>query len=136
MARRLRTTGIRACRPQMQILTAEHRRWRLKWAPTVRRWQCRDWQSVVITDDIRFCLYRADGRQSVFRRRGEPMEVVPFGGGRVMVWGGKLTTQRHIDDIRRHGVLPFLKQQPHGVLYQRDNARPERQRLALASTLT
>ena len=62
---------------------------------------------------------------------------MPFGGGSVIVRGricwqertplvivnGNLTAQRYIDDILRPTVLPFLQQQPRGVIYQHDNAR-------------
>ncbi|KAK7483344.1 hypothetical protein BaRGS_00025404 [Batillaria attramentaria] len=37
---------------------------------------------------------------------------------------GNLTAQRYIDQIIRPVVLPYLQQQPHGVLYQQDTAPP------------
>ena len=150
VAMRLRAHGIRAFRPYRgQLLTAQHRRLRLRWARTVRRWQRRDWQRVVFTDESRFCMFRADGRQRVYRRRGERtaaccvQEVVPYGGGSVMVWGGicgqertplvivhgNLTAQRYMDNILRPVVLPFLQQQPRGVIYQHDNARAHTARI-------
>jgi hypothetical protein len=49
---------------------------------------------VLFTDDSRFHLYRADGRQLVWRRVGEHfadvnvVNRVPHGGGGVMVWAG------------------------------------------------
>ena len=68
---------------------------------------------------------------------------VPFGGGCVMVWigisgqertplviiNGNLTARRYIDDILRCDVLPFLEQQPRGVVYQHDNPRPHTARI-------
>ena len=62
-------------------------------------------------------------------------EVVSFGGGRIIVWGGicrqertpmvivngNSTAQRFIADTLRPTVLPFLQQQPRGVIYQYDN---------------
>ena len=82
-------------------------------------------------------MVRADGRQRVYRRRGERsavcfvQDLFPFGGGCVMVWGGimgqegtpfvvingNLNALRYIDQILRSTVLPFLQQQPHDVLF-------------------
>ena len=95
--RRLRAGGIRAYRPYRgQVLTRRHRFNRLRWARIVRHWQNRNWQRVLFSDENRFQLYRADGRVRVYRRDGERtarccvQEIVPFGGGSVMVWGGHL----------------------------------------------
>ncbi|KAK7441397.1 hypothetical protein BaRGS_00040579 [Batillaria attramentaria] len=48
------------------------------------------------------------------------------GGDRtpLVIVDGHLTAQRYIDQIIRPAVLPYLQQQPHGDLYQQDNARP------------
>ena len=52
-------------------------------------------------------------------------EVVPFGGGRDL-WVGEtplvivnrnMTAQCYINGILQLTVLPFLQQQPHGVIY-------------------
>ena len=55
------------------------------------------------TDESRFHLYRADGRQLVWHRVGEQfadvnvVNRVPHGGGGVMVWGRhKLRTMNTI----------------------------------------
>lgn len=150
VARRLRSHGIRAYRPfRGQLLTAEHRQRRLRWARTVLRWQRRQWQRVLFSDESRFCLFKSDGRVRVYRRRGERtaacciQEVVPYGGGSVMVWGGilgeektplvivngNLTAQRYVDDILHPVVCPFLRQQAQGVIFQQDNARPHTARV-------
>lgn len=150
VSRRLREHGLRARRPYRGMtLTPQHRRDRLRWATQVRRWQVRNWARVLFSDESRFCLFRADGRQRVYRRRGERLaqncvqEVRPFGGGGVMVWGGicgdlktrlviiqgNLNAQRYRDDILHPVVLPFIQQQPLGILFQHDNARPHTARL-------
>ena len=50
--RRLRAAGIRARRPlRGMALTLEHRRRRLQWARRVGRWQVRNWQRVLFTDE-------------------------------------------------------------------------------------
>ena len=46
---------------------------------------------------------------------------------RLVIINGNLTTQHHIDDILCPTDLLFLQQQPSGVIYQHDNARPHSQ---------
>lgn len=143
--RRLRAHGIRARRPYKgAFMTRQHRVNRLIWARRVRRWQQRDWARVMFSDESRFCIYSNDGRQRVYRRVGERLapncilQVRPFGGGGLMVWGGicgdvktrlvvirgNMNAQRYRDDILQPVVVPFMQQQPAGIVYQHDNARP------------
>uniref|UniRef100_A0AAZ3P769 Transposase Tc1-like domain-containing protein n=1 Tax=Oncorhynchus tshawytscha TaxID=74940 RepID=A0AAZ3P769_ONCTS len=54
---RLREAGLRACRPVVrQVLTRHHRQQRQLWSQTHRRWTRQDWQKVLFTDELRFCL--------------------------------------------------------------------------------
>ena len=56
-------------------------------------WRHRNWLRVVFSDESRFQLFRADGRQRVYRRIGERYsrpcvrQVDRFGDDSVMVWG-------------------------------------------------
>ncbi len=79
-------------------------------------------------DESRFLLYRADGRQRVWRRVGEwfadvnLVDRVAHGGGGVMVWAGIcygqrtrvhfidgiLNVQRYHEEILRPIVVPFI----------------------------
>ena len=148
--RRLRQYGIRPRHPYRgPLLTPRHRNNRLIWARRVRRWQRRDWARVMFSDESRFLIFRNDGRQLVYRRFGERLapncvqQVWLFGGGGLMVWGGicgdvktrlvvirgNLNAQRYRDDILRPVVVPFLQQQPRGLIFQHDNARPHTARL-------
>ena len=148
--RRLRQHGIRSRRPYRGVyLTPQNQRRRLTWARQVRRWQRRDWTRVLFSDESRFCLYRNDGRARVYRRAGERLapnciqHVRAFGGGGVMVWGGicgdlktrlvtihgNLNARRYRDEVLRPVVVPFINQQPRGIIYQHDNARPHTARL-------
>ncbi|KAL0170303.1 hypothetical protein M9458_034899, partial [Cirrhinus mrigala] len=90
----------------------------------------------------RFSLYRADGRQRVWRHVGERfadvniVDRVAHGGGGVMVWAGVcygqrtqvhfidgiLNAQRYHDEILRPIVVPFIHD--HHLMLQHDNARP------------
>ena len=142
--RRLQEHGLRPFRPLRGMqLTRQHRQNRVAWARNVRRWQNRNWQRVLFTDESRFQLHVADGRRRVYRRRGERearccvQEVIPFGGGGIMVWGGirgnvttnlvvidgNLTAQRYINTVLQPEVIPFLQRHPN-TLFQQDNARP------------
>ena len=55
---------------------------------------------MLFSDESRFNVSHADGRQRVYRRRGERFrnacirERDRFGGGGVMVWGGIMGGQR------------------------------------------
>ncbi len=119
---RLREAHLHARRPHQGLdLTAVRRRNRLEWANTHIRWR-------LFTDESRFSLYRADGRQRVWRRVGERfadvnvVDWVAHGGSGVMVWAGVcygqrtqvhfidgiLNAQRYRDEILRPIVVPFI----------------------------
>ncbi len=100
------------------------------------------WRGVLFTDESRFSLYRADGRQFVWRRVGERfadvnvVDRVAHGGGGLMVWAsvccgqrtqvhfidGILNAQRYREEILRPIVMPFIHD--HHLMLQHDNARP------------
>ncbi|KAL0164003.1 hypothetical protein M9458_039756, partial [Cirrhinus mrigala] len=99
------------------------------------------WRGVLFTDESRFSLYRADGRQRVWRRVGERfadvsvVDRVAHCGGGVMVWAGVcygqgtqvhfidgiLNAQRYRDEILRPIVVPFIHDQH--LMLQHDNAQ-------------
>ncbi len=66
----------------------------LEWANAHIWWHLALWRGVLFTDESRFSLYRADGRQRVWRHVGERfadvnvVDRVAHGGGGVMVWAG------------------------------------------------
>ncbi len=100
------------------------------------------WRGVLFTDESRFSLYRADGRQLVWHRVGERfadvniVNRVAHGGGGVMLWAGIcygqrtqvhfiygiLNAQRNHDEILRPIVVPFIHD--HHLMLQHDNAWP------------
>ncbi len=123
-------------------LTAVRHRYRLEWANAHIRWHLALWRGVLFTDESWFSLYRADGRQHVWRRVGERfafvnlVDRVAHGGGGVMVWAGVyyeqrtqvhfidgiLNAQRYRDEILRPIVVPFIHD--HHLMLQHDNAQP------------
>ena len=93
--RRLRERDIRSHNAYRgNVLTPICRRNRYDWCRQHLRWTQRQWQSVIFTDESRFCIDKNDGRAKVWRRQGERYadccvrEYSRWGGGSVMVWGG------------------------------------------------
>ncbi|XDV28191.1 hypothetical protein PO909_031543 [Leuciscus waleckii] len=140
---RLREAHLHARRPHRGLeLTAVHRRNRLEWANVEVFSSLGKCRGVLFTDECRFSLYRADGRQRVWRRVGERfadvdvVDRVALGGGGVMLWAGVcygqrtqvhfidgiLNAQRYRDEILRPIVVPFIHD--HHLMLQRDNAQP------------
>ncbi len=140
---RLREVHLHAGHPHRGLdLTAVRRCNRLEWENAHIRWRLALWRGVLFTDESRFSLYRADGRQRVWHCVGERfadvniVDRVAHGGGGVMVWAGVcygqrtqvhfidgiLNAQRYRDEILRPIVVPFIHN--HHFMLQHDNARP------------
>ena len=142
--RRLAENGMKARRPYNGLkLTRHHRRNRAQWARNRVRWTRNQWNGVVFSDESRYLLERVDGRQWVYRRRGERYadacvtEVDRYGGGSVMEWGaisfhhrsrlvvvpGNLNGVRYRDEILAPVVVPLMNANRGLTLFQQDNAR-------------
>ena len=140
----LAENGRKARRPYKGIkLTRRHRRDRAQWARNHESWTRNQWNNVVFSDESRYLLERVDGRQRVYRRRGERYsdacvpEVDRYGGGSVMVWGaisfchrtrlvivpGNLTGVRYRDEILAPVVVPLMNANRALTLFEQDNAR-------------
>jgi len=95
VSNRLRDVSLRRRRPvRVPRLTQQHRAARLLFDRSHVNSQLRQLRPVLFTDDSRFPPTQRDGRQRVWRRRGEQympnvvQEGDRFGQGSVMVWGG------------------------------------------------
>ena len=77
-----------------QILTRRHRTARQDWSHHHLHLRPAEWNLILFSDKCRFNLSHADGRERVYRRRGDRFadacvfERDPFGGGLVLVSGG------------------------------------------------
>ncbi|CAH1975825.1 unnamed protein product [Acanthoscelides obtectus] len=109
-----------------------------------------EWNSIVFSDESRFCLGMHDGRARVRRRRGERRNPQFFVERHVhhtvgvMVWGaiaygsrsllifirGNMNAQRYIDEILEPHLLPYLDTLADPT-FQQDNARPHVARVTI-----
>lgn len=144
--RRLHEQGLMSRRPATgPALLAAHRAQRLNFARVHRDWNYEEWGCVLFTDESRFCLRSPDGRERVWRRRGERFSQccisprTPFGGGSIMVWAGisiqartalvliengALTANRYIEECLADHVIPFAPFVGQNFSLMHDNARP------------
>jgi transposase len=143
---RLREAGLRSRRPaKVMRLTRNQRQARMHFAQEHHNWQIRHWRRIMFTDESRFALCSNDGRVRVWRRAGERFlpstvqEVVPFGNGSVMVWGGisiddksdlvvirngALNARRYIDEVLQTQIQPRAHAGGENFVLMQDNARP------------
>ena len=149
---RLKSAGLKSRRPfRGMCLTVAHRRLRLQWAQQFSGRQLRHWRYTMFSDESRFCLRFTDGRQRVWRRRGERFDSAAvqehdrYGGGSIMVWAGitydfrtdlitvqgNMTGQRYLQQILRPLVIPFAQRIGQNFEFQDDNARPHRAHVAV-----
>ncbi|CAH1996987.1 unnamed protein product [Acanthoscelides obtectus] len=109
-----------------------------------------EWNSIVFSDESRFCLGMHDGRARVRRRRRERRNPQFFVERHVhhtvgvMVWGaiaygsrsplifirGNMNTQRYIHEVLEPHLLPYLDTLADPT-FQQDNARPHVTRVTI-----
>ena len=137
--------GLTAHRPYVgPPLTPRRRAVRMNWLQRHRpnHFSRQRWRLVLFSDESRFTLFRSDGRQRVYRRRGERfadacvLQRDRFGGGSLLVWGsiaynfkselvfidGSLTALKYRDNVLVPHVIPAIRQR--ALTFQQDNARP------------
>lgn len=143
--RRLKESDFHARRPATAPkLLRRHRLARLAFARERQNWNLQQWSKVLFSDESRFCLWSADGRQRVWRRRGERYdqnmfsERTSYEGGSVMVWAGiSLESRTELCVLPRNSlnavgytrvveehVVPFAPFIGEGFILMQDNARP------------
>lgn len=127
--RRMEERDLRAQRPARgPELERQHRTARLRFARQHVNWTNDQWSKVLFTDECRVALRAPDGRERVYRRRGERFlpittrQTVSYQGGSIMVWGGicsdartelvivdrRLTAARYIEEILQDHVVAFV----------------------------
>ncbi|CAH1960067.1 unnamed protein product [Acanthoscelides obtectus] len=126
----------------------EHLPW-LDWCRQRSLWD-QEWNSIVFSDESRFCLGMHDGRARVRRRRGERRNPQFFVERHVhhtvgvMVWGaiaygsrsplifirGNMNVQRYIHEVLEPHLLPYLATLADPT-FQQDNARPHVARVTI-----
>ncbi|CAH2001844.1 unnamed protein product [Acanthoscelides obtectus] len=109
-----------------------------------------EWNSIVFSEESRFCLGMHDGRARVRRRRGERRNPQFFVERHVhhtvgvMVWGaiaygsrsplifirGNMNAQRYIHEVLEPHLLPYLDTLADPT-FQQDNARPHVARVTI-----
>lgn len=146
---RLFKAGLPARRPlRKPNLLPRHRRARLQWVRRHRNWHVAHWEHVIFSDEVRFLLYRQDGRIKVRRQVGEALREdcilprVQGGGGGVTFWGafhsrrkcelyvldGHMNQDQYIH-VLDTVLLPFARQDFRAnFVYQDDNATAHRAR--------
>jgi transposase len=125
------------------FLSARHRQQRLAFALKHREWTVEDWKRVIWSDETKINRFGSDGRQWVWKQKGEGLierEVqgtVKFGGGNIMVWGcmgwngvgqlaeieGKMDADQFVSILEDH-LLPSLEESgipEEQVIFQQDN---------------
>lgn len=143
--RRIQECNLRARRPARgPELERHHRVARLQFAREHENWTLEQWGNVLWTDECRAALRAPDGRERVYRRRGERFlaittrQTVSFHGGSVMVWGGissnartelvivegRLNATRYIEEILQDHVVRYAEFiGAESFLLMQDNAR-------------
>ena len=112
---------------------------RISWCKERESWDI-EWQKIIWSDESRFQLFFADGRQRIWRRTGEAfsrdcvLPTVKHGGGSVMVWAcmgwfgagpliiveGNMKSEDYVGILSEH-LLPIMEQQ-EGLVFQHDGA--------------
>jgi hypothetical protein len=125
------------------LLSARHRQRRLAFALKYRNWTVEDWKRVVWSDETKINRFGSDGKQWVWKQKGEGLiqrEVqgtVKHGGGNIMVWGcmewnevghlaeveGRMDADQYVSILEDH-MLPSLEESgipEDEVIFQQDN---------------
>lgn len=115
--------------------------------PSLRLWNAKDWQNVVLSDESWLVLGTGDNRSRLWRLSGEQYKSIMLSydtlphsrrNGRwakahasicSLLWYMKLTVHRYVDEIFQPHVGPFLNDFPL-VIFKQENTHPHRARFA------
>ncbi|KAJ4427936.1 hypothetical protein ANN_23946 [Periplaneta americana] len=123
--RRLKASGLISSRPATgPRLLRMHRVKRLRFANDHRDWRNGQWSCVLFTDESRFNLCSSDGRERVWRRRGERFsqccisENVPYGAKIIPTNSYVLQASSNVRDLNH--VTSVLKGEDGEKGYNKD----------------
>ena len=125
------------------LLSARHRQRRLAFALKYKEWTVEDWKRVIWSDETKINRLVSDGRQWVWKQKGEGLTerevqgTVKYGGGNIMVWGcmgwngvghlakveGRMNADQYVS-ILEDNMLPSLEESgipEEEVIFQQDN---------------
>ena len=154
--RHLSDYGLKAYRRRTKpLLTAAQVKKRRLWAKEHEKWEVKDWEQVLYSDESKFNLVGSDGVQWCYRRPWEAYDprfvkkVVKHGGGSVMVWGmitpegvgrlhridGTMDAVMYTEILSKSllGTLKDRKIKKKDILFQQDND-PDRKSTRLNSS--
>lgn len=128
---------------QIPYLIRRHHRLRLNYAHSLINRRQSQWNSVLFTDESRFCLFGNDRRIQVWRRFSEncirPVRAFLYGGS-IMVWAGisrfsrtslvvvpspGFNSKRYVHEILQSYVLPIRNRIGRRFRQLHDNARSQ-----------
>ena len=92
--RGLKEAGMKsAVKRKRPFLSKKHKRVRLDFAESHIDWTVEDWKRVIWSDETKINRFGSDGREWVWKKKGEPLSdrlvkgTLKFGGGSLMMWG-------------------------------------------------
>ncbi|CAH1977625.1 unnamed protein product [Acanthoscelides obtectus] len=90
-----------------------------------------EWNTIVFSDESRFCLGMHDSRARVRRRRVMVWGVITYGSRSSLIFiRGNMNAQRYIHEVLVPHLLPYLDTLADPT-FQQDNARPHVARVTI-----
>ena len=89
----LKKSGLKGCKKTKKpLLKSCHLRYQLLFAQKYCEWAVEDWKRVLWSDETKFCLFRPDAGNWIWKSQGEGLNkrtthvTVKHGSGNIIVW--------------------------------------------------